>query len=406
MSFTANYLQSESVAAQGPEVIVVVNCMIQDAIRLSASDLHVEPWEDSIAVRARVNGVLTEVAHLPLDLMDKVSARFKVMSNLVTYQAGLPQDGTAICGPELDGVQLRISIFPTTRGEKIVVRLFDSRDRRFDMDTLGFDDATLHGLKRVLKRTSGLVLFTGPTGSGKTSTMYSALCYIMQREGTAISISTVEDPVEFNLPMVSQTQINPAQGFTYAVALKSILRQDPQVIMVGEIRDAETAAIAVQAGLTGHLVISTIHSGVSAGAFTRLINMEIEPFMLSSSILGVLGLRLVRRVCQQCAQPHEPEASQLKVVPEEFLAQAQFRHGTGCEQCNHTGYSGRLPVTEMLTVTEPFREAVLKKLQTSALEEIAIQQGMRTLWQNGLYRAINGETTLEETIRVLAADIG
>ena len=327
MSYTANYLQSESVAAAGPEVIVVVNCMIQDAIKLAASDLHVEPWENSIAVRARVNGVLTEVAHLPLDLMDKISARFKVMANLVTYQAGLPQDGTAVGGAELDGVQLRISIFPTTRGEKIVARLFDARDRRFELDTLGFDDTTLSGLKRVLKRTSGLVLFTGPTGSGKTSTMYSALCYIMQRDGTAISISTVEDPVEFNLPMVSQTQINPAQQFTYAVALKSILRQDPQVIMVGEIRDAETAAIAVQAGLTGHLVISTIHSGVSAGAFTRLINMEIEPFMLASSILGVLGLRLVRQVCPHCAQPYEPEPSQLKVVPEAFLAQAQFRHG-------------------------------------------------------------------------------
>jgi len=405
MSYTANYLQSELVAASGPEVIVVVNCMIQDAIKLSASDLHVEPWENSIAVRARVNGVLTEVAHLPLDLMDKISARFKVMANLVTYQAGLPQDGTAVGGPELDGVQLRISIFPTTRGEKIVVRLFDPRDRRFELDTLGFDDTTLSGLKRVLKRTSGLMLFTGPTGSGKTSSMYSALCYIMQRDGTSISISTVEDPVEFNLPMVSQTQINPAQQFTYAVALKSILRQDPQVIMVGEIRDAETAAIAVQAGLTGHLVISTIHSGVSAGAFTRLINMEIEPFMLASSILGVLGLRLVRKVCPHCAQPYEPEPSQLKLVPEEFLAQAQFRHGMGCDQCNHTGYSGRLPVTELLTVTEPFREAVLKKQQTSALEEIAIQQGMRTLWQNGLYRAITGETTLEETIRVLAADM-
>jgi type II secretory ATPase GspE/PulE/Tfp pilus assembly ATPase PilB-like protein len=405
MSYTANYLQSESVAASGPEVIVVVNCMVQDAIKLAASDLHVEPWENAIAVRARVNGVLTEVAHLPLDLMDKISARFKVMANLVTYQAGLPQDGTAVGGPELDGVQLRISIFPTTRGEKIVVRLFDPRDRRFDLDTLGFDDTTLSGLKRLLKRTSGLMLFTGPTGSGKTSTMYSALCYIMQRDGTAISISTVEDPVEFNLPMVSQTQINPAQQFTYAVALKSILRQDPQVIMVGEIRDAETAAIAVQAGLTGHLVISTIHSGVSAGAFTRLINMEIEPFMLASSILGVLGLRLVRKVCQHCAQPFEPEPSQLKVVPEAFLAQAQFRHGPGCDQCNHTGYSGRLPVTELLTVTEPFREAVLKKMQTSALEEIAIQQGMRTLWQNGLYRAITGETTIEETIRVLAADM-
>src|SRR5271165_1113213 len=348
MSYTINYLQSESAAAQGAEVIVVVNCMIQDAIKLGASDLHVEPWENSIAVRARVNGVLTEVAHLPPDLMDKISARFKVMANLVTYQAGLPQDGTAVGGPELDGVQLRISIFPTTRGEKIVVRLFDPRDRRFDLDTLGFDATTLDGLKRVLKRTSGLMLFTGPTGSGKTSSMYSALCYIMQRDGTSISISTVEDPVEFNLPMVSQTQINPAQGFTYAVALKSILRQDPQVIMVGEIRDPETAAIAVQAGLTGHLVISTIHAGVSAGAFTRLINMEIEPFMLASSILGVMGLRLVRQVCQHCAQPFEPEPSQLKVAPESFLAQAQFRKGIGCEHCYQTGYAGRLPVTELL----------------------------------------------------------
>src|ERR1041385_1661795 len=220
-------------AAQGLEVIVLVNCLVQDAVRLGASDLHVEPWENSIAVRARVNGVLTEVAHLPLDLMDKISARFKVMSNLVTYQAGTPQD------------------------------------------------STLQGLLRVLKRTSGLLLFTGPTGSGKTSTMYSSLCYVMQRDGTSVSISTVEDPVEFNLPMVSQTQINPSQSFTYAVALKSIMRHDPQVVMVGEIRDPETAAIAVQAGLTGHLVISTIHSGVSAGAFTRLINMEIEPFMLA-----------------------------------------------------------------------------------------------------------------------------
>ena len=286
-------------------------------------------------MRARVNGVLIEVAHLPLELLDKISMRFKVMANLVTYQAGMPQDGAAVGGPELDGVQLRISIFPTTRGEKIVIRLFDPRDRRFDLSTLGFDEATLQGLVRLLKRSSGLLLFTGPTGSGKTSTMYSSLCYIMQRDGTSVSISTVEDPVEFNLPMVSQTQINPAQEFTYAIALRSIMRQDPQVIMVGEIRDPETAAIAVQAGLTGHLVLSTIHSGVSAGAFTRLINMEIEPFMLASSILGVLGsaagaLQLpgLRR------KPYEPEPSQLKVVPEELMSEAQFRHGTGCEQCN------------------------------------------------------------------------
>jgi type II secretory ATPase GspE/PulE/Tfp pilus assembly ATPase PilB-like protein len=379
--------------------------MVQDAIKLSASDLHIEPWEKAIEVRARVNGVLTEVAQLPLELLDKISTRFKVMSNLVTYQAGMPQDGTAIGGPELDGVQLRVSIFPTTRGEKIVVRLFDPKDRRFDLNTLGFEDSTLQGLLRLLKRTGGLLLFTGPTGSGKTSTMYSALCYIIQRDGINMSISTVEDPVEFNLPMVSQTQVNPAQDFTYAVALKSILRQDPQVVMVGEIRDAETAAIAVQAGLTGHLVLSTIHSGVSAGAFTRLINMEIEPFMLASSVLGVMGLRLVRGNCPDCTQPYEPEPSRLKIVPEELMPEAQFRRGAGCDQCNHTGYANRMPVTELLAVTEPFREAVLKKLQTSALEQIAIQQGMRTLWQNGLQRAVTGETTLEEIIRVVAVDM-
>jgi type II secretory ATPase GspE/PulE/Tfp pilus assembly ATPase PilB-like protein len=395
MSYTVQYLQSELVA-QGIEVSVLVNCLVQDAIRLGASDLHIEPWETAIAVRARVNGVLIEVAHLPLDLTDKISMRFKVMANLVTYQAGTPQDGTAVGGPELDGVQLRVSIFPTTRGEKIVVRLFDPRDRRFELSTLGFEDSTLQGLLRVLKRTSGLLLFTGPTGSGKTSTMYSSLCYIMQRDGTSVSISTVEDPVEFNLPMVSQTQINPAQEFTYAIALRSIMRQDPQVIMVGEIRDPDTASIAVQAGLTGHLVLSTIHCGVSAGAFTRLINMEIEPFMLASSILGVMGLRLVRSICPNCAQAYEPAPSQLKVIPEGLVAQAQFRRGAGCEQCNQTGFAGRLPVSELL---------VLKKLPTSALEDIAIQQGMRTLWQNGLSRAIAGQSPLEEIIRVLAADM-
>jgi len=405
MSYTVQYLESE-VAAQGIEVIVLVNCLVQDAIRLGASDLHIEPWEGAIAVRARVNGVLTGVAHLPLDLLDKISMRFKVMANLVTYQAGMPQDGAAVGGPEVDNVQLRVSIFPTVRGEKIVIRLFDARDRRFDLNTLRFEDDTYQGLVRLLERSSGLVLFTGPTGSGKTSTMYSSLCHIMQRDGSSVSISTVEDPVEFNLPMVSQTQINPAQEFTYAVALRSIMRQDPQVIMVGEIRDPETAAIAVQAGLTGHLVISTIHSGVSAGAFTRLINMEIEPFMLASSILGVMGLRLLRANCPHCAQPYEPTPSQLKVIPEALRPQAQFRRGAGCDHCNQTGYAGRVPASELLVVSESFREAVLKKVPTSALEEIAIQQGMRTLWQNGLHRAISGQTTLEETIRVVATGLG
>jgi general secretion pathway protein E len=404
MGYTFDYLQSES-AAQELEVSTLANCLLQDGVRLGASDLHIEPWEEAIAVRARVNGILVEVAHLPLELLDKLSMRFKVMANLVTYQNGLPQDGTAMGGAEIENVQLRISIFPTTRGEKIVVRLFDPRDRRFDLEGLGFEESTLRGLLRALKRTSGLLLFTGPTGSGKTSSMYSALCHLTRREGASISISTVEDPVEFNLPMVSQTQINPAQDFTYAVALRSIMRQDPEVIMVGEIRDPETAAIAVQAGLTGHLVISTIHSGVSAGAFTRLINMDIEPFMLASSVVGVMGLRLVRKICPGCAQPTEPPPSQLKMVPQELASQARFMQGAGCDQCAGTGYAGRLPVTELLLVTEPFREAILQKLPTSRLEEIAVVEGMRTLWQNGLSRALAGETTLSEVVRVIAADL-
>src|SRR5262245_2548137 len=251
--------------------------------------------------------------------MEKISGRFKVMANLISYQSDIPQEGHASAGPELGGVELRISIFPTTRGEKIVVRLFDPSNRSFDMAALGFDDDTHKTLTELLSRPNGLILLTGPTGSGKTTAIYSALYRIVQRAGPAVSISTVEDPVEFNLPMISQAQINPLQEFTYPKALRSLMRQDPQVIMVGEIRDAETASIAVQAGLTGHLVISTIHSGLAAGVFARLINMEIEPFLLASSIVGVLGIRLVRRICSHCSEVYAPEPSMLKLVPDELI---------------------------------------------------------------------------------------
>src|SRR5688572_783802 len=298
-------MQSEA-AESNIEIGVLVNCMLLDAIEAKASDIHIEPWESTLAVRIRLSGVLTELVHLPLDLMDKISGRFKVMASLVSYQSDIPQEGHASAGPELGGVELRISIFPTTRGEKIVVRLFDPSNRSFDMATLGFDDDTLTAFTKLLHRPSGLMLLTGPTGSGKTTAIYSALYSIVQRAGPAVSISTVEDPVEFNLPMIAQAQINPAQNFTYPVALRSLMRQDPQVIMVGEIRDPETASIAVQAGLTGHLVISTIHSGSTTGVFARLINMEIEPFLLASSITGILGLRLVRKNCTFCAEEYMP----------------------------------------------------------------------------------------------------
>ena len=403
MSQTIAYLQSDS-AESGIEIGLLVNYLLYDSIKASASDIHIEPWESTLVVRIRLNGVLTELVHLPLELMEKISGRFKVMANLVSYQTGQPQEGHASAGPELGGVELRISVFPTVRGEKIVVRLFDPSNRSFDLAALGFDDETQATFLKLLARPSGLLLLTGPTGSGKTTAIYSALYHIVQRSGVTMSIATVEDPVEFNLPMISQAQINNTQEFTYPKALRSLMRQDPQVIMVGEIRDPETANIAVQAGLTGHLVISTIHSGIAVGVFARLINMDIEPFLLASSIIGVLGIRLIRKNCTYCSEPYEPEAGLLKMVPPEALATATFRRGVGCHECLQTGFHGRSAITELLVVDEVFRDAILQKLPTRQLQQVAVQQGTLTMWQNGLNRALSGYTTLEEILRVVAVE--
>ncbi len=403
MNETTRYLQS--VGADRPiEVATLVNCLLLDAVRANASDIHIEPWESTIVVRVRLAGVLQELAHLPLDLMDKLAGRIKVMANLISYQTDLPQEGHVPANPEFGGVELRVSVFPTVRGEKIVVRIFDPQNRSFDLASLGFEEDTLHTFVRLLSRPNGLILLTGPTGSGKTTAIYAALTHLVNRHGPTISISTVEDPVEFHLPMVSQAQIHPAKEFTYPRALRSLMRQDPQVIMIGEIRDAETAAIAVQAGLTGHLVISTIHAGSTAGVFARLINMDLEPFLLSSAISGVLGLRLIRTNCPYCAQPCPPDVALQKAVPPETLESATLRRGAGCAECLDTGYGGRTALTEMLVVDEVLRDAILQKLPTRALQQVAIQQGMSTLWQNGLRRVLRGETTFDEILRVLAAD--
>jgi type II secretory ATPase GspE/PulE/Tfp pilus assembly ATPase PilB-like protein len=400
---TTGYLHSLS-DQQSIEIGALVNCLILDAVKADASDIHIEPWESTLVVRLRISGVLTELVHLSLDLMEKISGRLKIMANLISYQSDLPQEGHAPAQPEFGGVELRISVFPTVRGEKIVIRIFNPSNRTFELSSLGFEDDTLKTFLNLLARPSGLLLLTGPTGSGKTTAIYSALYHLVQRSGPTISISTVEDPVEFNLPMISQAQVNPAREFTYPVALRSLMRQDPQVIMIGEIRDPETAAIAVQAGLTGHLVISTIHSGSTAGVFARLINMEIEPFLLSSSITGVVGLRLIRTNCASCAEPYQPEAGLLRLLPAELAESANFRRGAGCPECLHTGFHGRTALTEMLVADEVLRDAILQKLPTRALQQVAIQQGMRTLWQSGLRRVLHGQTTLDEILRVVAVD--
>jgi type IV pilus assembly protein PilB len=402
MSHTQNYL--ESVTLEEVEVETLVNYIILDSVEANASDIHIEPWEETVAVRVRIAGGLTELIHLPLDLREKLPGRFKVMGGMQSHVTGIGQDGKANMGPEFGNIQLRISILPTILGEKVVCRVFDPSNRSFDINQLGFDQQTLSEFVDLLNKPNGLILLNGPTGSGKTTAMYSALMYLVQKHGTTMSIATVEDPVEVPLATISQAQLNPGNKFGFAEALRSLMRQDPEVIMVGEIRDPETAGIAIQAGLTGHLVISTVHSGTTAGVFARLINMGIEPFLLSSSIMGVLGVRLVRRNCDYCAIPYEPDATIIHTLPPELVETGTFRRGEGCEQCTGTGYGGRISLTELLRVSEPIRDAVLEKKATRQLMQIAIDGGMRTLWDSGVSRVLTGETTLEEVAKKTATD--
>jgi type II secretory ATPase GspE/PulE/Tfp pilus assembly ATPase PilB-like protein len=402
-SLAAQYIQSLE-DLKGVEITTLVNYVVLDAVKAGASDIHVEPWENTLCVRIRVTGQLMELVHLPLELKEKVAGRFKVMATLVSHVTGIPQDGKANMGPEFGGVQLRVSIFPTILGEKVVCRIFDPSSRTFNLAALGFEERTLQDYIALLNKPNGLILLTGPTGSGKTTAIYASLYHLIEKHGTSISVASVEDPVEVHLATVSQAQLNVAAEFTFAAALRSLMRQDPQIIMVGEIRDPETAGIAVQAGLTGHLVISTVHSGTTAGVFARLINMNIEPFLLASSMLGVMGVRLVRKNCPYCSMPYEPDVLLLKSLTPEQAENGTFRKGAGCEHCKNTGYSGRMAITELLVVNEAIREAVLEKKPSRQIQEIAIAGGMRALWHSGLERVLAGETTLEEVARKTASD--
>jgi type II secretory ATPase GspE/PulE/Tfp pilus assembly ATPase PilB-like protein len=401
---TTRYVQSAT-PEQPLEIGTLVNYILLDAVEAGSSDIHIEPWEGTLVVRIRVNGQLRILDYLPQEMADKIFGRIKVMADLPSFEKGVPMDGRAPTPPEFGGVTLRISIMPLIKGEKAVLRIFDPRKRKFDLRQLGFEDSTLDHYLEMLQKPSGLILLNGPTGSGKTTAIYASLYYLTQKHGASISISTVEDPVEAPLAMISQAQLNPAQQFTYPVALRSLLRQDPEVIMIGEIRDPDTASIAVQAGLTGHLVISTIHSGSTAGIYARMINMGMEPFLLCSSVVGVLGVRLVRKNCDYCSVPYAPPENMLQSFSEEILSEAQFRRGDGCDQCGGSGYAGRTAITELLTPSEGLRDAILAKKPTRALMEIAIQDGMRTLYDNGIKRVFGGETTFEEVMSVCSSDM-
>ena len=411
MSHTEQYIEAQAAANELVDVPQLVTYIIQDGIDHGASDIHIEPWEDMTGVRVRVNGVLQWVVGIPSDFHENICGRFKVMSNMKSHVKDLPQDGKA-APEEFNGVQLRVSIFPTVYGEKIVCRIFNPDAKMFNIESLGFDDDTLERFKEIVSKPTGLILLTGPTGSGKTTAIYAAIGHILEKAGNAVAVSSVEDPVEQNLDWVNQSSLNVSMGYTYPLALRSLMRQDPEIIMVGEIRDEETADIAINAGMTGHLVISTIHSGTTSGTFARLINMDIEPFLLASTIIGVLGVRLLRQNCLHCSAPYQPEGFAIEQLRqheggeyvEQILENDSFYRGTGCTACSGTGFGGRSSITELLTCDADVREAVMKKKPTSEIQEIAVNAGMTTLWDGGLQMVVDRKTTLEEILQKVAAD--
>ena len=383
-------------------IIQLVNLIILRAIKEKASDIHIEPDEAALRTRFRIDGMLQEVMSLPKTFEAACVSRCKVMAELDIAEKRIPQDGRIKLQLQNREIDLRVSTYPTLRGEKVVMRILDKSMVVFGLEDLGFPDDTLNGFTSLINKPNGIILVTGPTGSGKTSTLYAALQCI---KDPAINIVTIEDPVEYQLANINQGQINPKAGFTFAGGLRSILRQDPDVIMVGEIRDYDTAEIAIRAALTGHLVFSTLHTNDSAGAMTRLIDMSVEPFLVASSIIGIMAQRLVRTICEECKEEFIPAPAVIK--RSKLLYQAgktKVFQGKGCLKCNQTGYRGRTTITELMIPNERIKELIVEKSATSVIKNEAMKQGMRTLRQDGLAKVLRGITTLSEVIRVSADD--
>lgn len=380
------------------KVVDWVAAAIGEGLRRGASDIHLEPSEGAIELRYRLDGVLHPAIRVPMKHAQNAIARVKVLANLLTYRTDVPQEGRIdreAVGAESD---LRVSTFPTVRGEKAVIRLFDPETQDVGLDRLGYPAPLLDELKRQLQMPKGMILLTGPAGSGKTTTIYAGLRFILDQSGGAKNIVTVEDPVERMLRGVTQTQVHPATGLTFARCLRSMMRQDPEVIVVGEIRDRETGGIAVEAGLTGHLVISTIHSGTAAGVFTRLLEMQIEPHLLNSAVNFVVAQRLIRKLCAKCRRPISDE-HKLLGLPESSLGTACA--AAGCPACYGTGYSGRTVIVEALTPTDGVRRAVVERAATETIAGAARAEGMTPLAERAMQAARDAVTSPTELLRVM-----
>jgi type IV pilus assembly protein PilB len=390
-------------AVEEAPVVKLVNLILGEAIKKGASDIHTEPYEKVFRVRFRIDGVLYEVMTPPMSLKNAIISRLKIMADLDISERRLPQDGRMKVKYKGREVDFRVSTLTTLFGEKVVMRLLDKSNLKLDMSTLGFAPKALADFEAAICAPYGMILVTGPTGSGKTTTLYSALDRLNQTE---TNIMTAEDPVEFNIKGVNQVQIRENIGLNFAAALRSFLRQDPDVIMVGEIRDYETAEIAVKAALTGHLVLSTLHTNDAPSAITRLLNMGIEPFLVASSVILILAQRLLRRVCLQCRAPVAvaPHALiDIGLTPDETASLVCFK-GQGCEACSGTGYKGRIAIYEVMLVDPELRDLVLRGGSALEIKREAIQRGMRTLRMSGLEKLKEGITTVEEVVRVTFKD--
>ncbi len=390
----------KDLASEAP-VIRMVNLILQKAIELKASDIHIEPFEQTLKIRLRVDGVLQNIEEFPISSAAAVLSRIKIMAKLDIAERRLPQDGRIklqMLGKELD---LRVSTIPTLYGESVVLRLLDKENIVLDFAALGFSGRHSEQFFSVLSQPHGIILITGPTGSGKSTTLYTALKQLNTAERKII---TVEDPVEYQLEGINQIQVKPQIGLTFASALRSIVRQDPDVIMIGEMRDLETAQIAVQSALTGHLVLSTLHTNDAAGGITRLLDMGLEEYLISSTVNGILAQRLVRRLCQHCKQAYSAPARLLQEFRQKGLigerGELELYQAVGCEHCGQIGYRGRQAIIEFLPMSTPIKQQVMQHEQASVIQQQAIKEGMRTLYEDGLKKVIDGVTTLEEVLRV------
>ncbi len=386
-------------------IIRLVNQLIFQSVKDRASDIHIEPFERELVIRFRIDGLLYDMVKPPKRFQPIIVSRVKIMAGLNIAEKRLPQDGrirTRIAGRDVD---IRVSVVPTAFGERIVMRLLDRSSTLMSLEDLGLAGQNQKTVQRLIRQSHGILLVTGPTGSGKTTTLYAALQKINSKDKNII---TIEDPIEYQLDGVGQMQVNPKIELTFANGLRSILRQDPDVIMVGEIRDLETAEIAIHASLTGHLVFSTLHTNDSFGAVTRLVDMGIEPFLVSSSVLAVMAQRLVRRVCHRCRSTYEPAPEELREIGVEagrVAGRQVYRTGGGCSDCKQTGYHGRVGIHELLIIDDDIRNLVMKNADAAAIRRTATSRGMPTLREDGAQKVLEGMTTVEEVLRVTQEDL-